>query len=171
MDNSFQWSVLLSTIVLDQTTGAKSLSQYEKLIVANYFITLAEGCFNKTVISLGSVEFRRFRGLQFHRLVLPEIRESQNLARQRLAARSRKSRYEKENMRKNTNQQTKQNSNNNNNNNNKRKKKEEKKRAHLRIEFWENSLPLGYVRKYMWFFKKNVFFNTFFVELPPASAV
>lgn len=33
-----------------------------------------------------------------------------------------------------------------------RKKKEKKKRAHLRIEFWENSLPLGNVRKYMQFF-------------------
>ena len=39
-----------------------------------------------------------------------------------------------------------------------RKKKEEKKRAHLRIEFWENSLPLGYVRKYMQFFLKKYFF-------------
>lgn len=52
-----------------------------------------------------------------------------------------------------------------------RKKKEEKKRAHIRIEFWENSLPLGYVRKYMQFFLKNISFNAFFMELPPASSV
>ena len=36
-----------------------------------------------------------------------------------------------------------------------RKKKEEK---NLRIEFWENSLPLGYVRKYMQFFLNKYFF-------------
>ena len=37
------------------------------------------------------------------------------------------------------------------------RKKKKKKRAHLRIEFWENSLPLGNVRKYMQLFKKYFF--------------
>ena len=54
-DNSFQWSVQSSTIALDQSAGEKSSSHCKKLIVTNYFIMLAKGSCNKTVISLGSV--------------------------------------------------------------------------------------------------------------------
>ena len=54
-DNSFQWSVQSSTIALDQSAGEKSPSHCKKLIVTNYFIVLAKGSCNKTVISLGSV--------------------------------------------------------------------------------------------------------------------
>ena len=54
-NHSFQWSVLLSTKALDQSAGEKSLSHSKKLIVTYYFITLAKGRCNKTVISLGSV--------------------------------------------------------------------------------------------------------------------
>ena len=54
-DNSFQWSVQSSTIALDQSAGEKSRSHCKKLIVTNYFIMLAKGSCNKTVISLGSL--------------------------------------------------------------------------------------------------------------------
>ena len=42
IDNSVRWSVLLSTIALDQSTGEKSTSHCKKLIATNYFITLAK---------------------------------------------------------------------------------------------------------------------------------
>ena len=73
IDNSVQWSVLLSTV-------EKLLSYYKKIIVTNYFSMLAKGGCNKTVFSLGSVgsadsavpRFRGsavpwFHGLQFYR--------------------------------------------------------------------------------------------------------
>ena len=43
----FPWSVLLSTIALDQSAGEKLLSYCKKIVVTNYFITLAKGSCNK----------------------------------------------------------------------------------------------------------------------------
>ena len=45
IDNSVQWPVLLLTIALDQSAGEKTLSRCKKLIVTNYFVTLAKGSF------------------------------------------------------------------------------------------------------------------------------
>jgi len=45
IDNSVQWSVLLSTIALAQSTGKKSPSHCKKLIATNYVITLVKGSY------------------------------------------------------------------------------------------------------------------------------
>ena len=45
------------SIALDQSAGEKSLSHCKKLVVANYFITLAKGSCNSDFFT-----FRRFRG-------------------------------------------------------------------------------------------------------------
>ena len=66
---SFPRSVLLLTIALDQSAGEKSLSSCKKIIVTNYFTTLAKCSCYKNSHFLTFRKFRRFRGLQFHRLL------------------------------------------------------------------------------------------------------
>ena len=73
---SFQWSVLLSTIALDQSAGEKSLSYCKKVIANNCFITLAKSSCNRTVISLpsaGSAVFAGSAGSAVPRSAVPRI--------------------------------------------------------------------------------------------------
>ena len=81
IDNSVQWSVLLSTV-------EKLLSYYKKIIVTNYFSMLAKGGCNKTVFSLGSVGSADSAVPRFRGSVVPRSAVLQILPIARISGRS-----------------------------------------------------------------------------------